>query len=197
MEKYFKQNNQRLSDITDDEWIEAIYLCRSAVRNRVKGRTKYGAHSELALGGKADEIYTEQAIDAILEGRWEFKAKFSLKDQLIRIAGSIISTNVDKQKNIRDKPLEIGYIDEDSNIVDDFYNEELEFSELELREKEKLEKQFLIIEGFANTDEDYREYFECVCEQLKPYEIAELMNRDIESIYRLTENFKKKAKKEI
>lgn len=197
MPKYFKQNNERIKDIASEEWIEAIHKCRSAVKNRIKGRTKYGAHSELTLGGKAEEVYTGKAIDLLLEGRWEFKKEFSLTDQLIRIVGSLISTNVEKQDNIRDKPLELSYIGENSNIVDEFYNEELQFEELEVEEKKKLEKQFSIIENFAKTDSEYFEFFECVCEQLRPYEIAELMGKDVKSIYRLTETFKKKARKEI
>lgn len=197
MGKYSDKNNQKLKSISDEEWVLAIHKCREVTKFRIRGRTKFGAHTEFALGEKAEEYYTNIAILAILEGTWEFKDKFTLEEQLIRIALKKKSDNEQKQKNKRNIPLKEVYLDEDSSLLDLFYIEELEFDELELEEKANMERQFLIIEEIAQSKAEYSEYFECVCEQLKPKEIAIIMNMDIKEVYRLTENFKNYVRNEI
>ncbi len=197
MGKYYKKNNQRLADISDKEWISAIDKCRTSVQMRIRGRTKFGVHSEINLGEKAIEKYTGEAILAILEGDWEFKNKFSLSEQLIRIANSKISTIVEKKGNKRDKPTSYIYLNEDQSLVDTFYMEKLEFDELNLEEKKRMEDQFLIMEEVAAKDPDFKEYFECVSEGLKSSEIVIIMEKDVEWIYKLTESFKNELRKEI
>jgi hypothetical protein len=58
MDKYYKKNSQRLTDISDEEWISAIQKCRTSVQIRIRGRTKFGVHSDLNLGERAIEKYT-------------------------------------------------------------------------------------------------------------------------------------------
>lgn len=197
MGKYYNKNNQRLADISDEEWVSAIDKCRASVQMRIRGRTKFGLHSEINLGEKAIEKYSGEAILAILEGDWEFKKEFSLSEQLIRIANSKISTIVEKAGNKRDKPTSYCYLNEDQNLVDTFYTEKLELDELDLEEKKKMEEQFKIMEEVAVKDPDFKEFFECVSEGLKSSEIAIIMGKDVGWIYKLTESFKNKLRKEI
>ena len=197
MGKHYKKNNQRLTDISDEEWISAIDKCRESVQMRIRGRTKFGVHSEINLGENAIEKYTGEAILAILEGDWEFKSKFSLSEQLIRIANSKISTIVEKTENKNNKPTSYSYLNDHQNLVDTFYLEKLEIDDLNLEEKKKMEEQFLIIESVAEKKPDFKEYFECVSEGLKPGEIAIIMEKDVKWIYKLTESFKNELRKEL
>jgi hypothetical protein len=132
-----------------------------------------------------------------LKGNGSSREEFSLDEQLIRIANSKISTNVEKAGNKREKPTSYSYLNEDQNIVDTFYSEKLELDKLNLKEKKKMEEQFLIIEEVAEKNPDFKEYFECVSEGLKSSEIAIIMEKEVRYIYRLTESFKNEIRKEI
>lgn len=197
MGKYYTKNNQRLKDISDEEWKSAIVKCRASVKMRIKGRTKFGVHSGINLGEKAVEKYTGESILAVLEGEWEFKEKFSLTEQLIRIAQSKISSAVEKAGNKRNKPESYIYLNENQDLIDIFYKDELKFDELDLEEKARMEKQFLIMEEVAETNPDFKEYFECVGEGLKSSEIAIILDKDVNWVYKLTESFKNEVRKEI
>lgn len=197
MGQYYKKNHQRLKSISDEEWISAIRKCKNSVGMRISGRTKFGVHAEVNLGENAIEKYSGESVLAILKGEWEFKDTFTLSEQLIRIAHSKISSMVEKAENIKNKPTSYCYIDENQNIIDTFCNDKIELDELERDEKKRLEKQFLIIEEVAEKDKHYKEYFECVCEGLKSSEIAVIMEKDVEWVYKLTESFKSEVRKEI
>ena len=79
-----KQEKQilRIQRISGAEWNEAIKKLGVYILRTIRGKTKYGAHSESALGMSA----------------WEWKEDMSLSDQLTRIVWSKISAQVEKYK---------------------------------------------------------------------------------------------------
>ena len=95
-----KQEKQllRIQRISDAEWREAIKKLGVYILRTIRGKTKYGAHSELVLGMSALDYYTGEAIEALLSGEWEWKEEMMLYDQLTRIAWSKISAQVEKYK---------------------------------------------------------------------------------------------------
>lgn len=95
-----KQEKQllRIQRISDAEWNEAIKKLGVYIMRTIRGKTKYGAHSESVLGMNALDYYTGEVIEALLSGEWEWKEDISLSDQLTRIAWSKISAQVDKYK---------------------------------------------------------------------------------------------------
>ena len=95
-----KQEKQllRIQRISDAEWSEAIKKLGVYILYKIRGKTKYGAHSESVLGMSALDYYTGEAIEALLSAEWEWKEDMSLSDQLTRIAWSKISAQVDNYK---------------------------------------------------------------------------------------------------
>lgn len=88
----------RIQRISNAEWSEAIKKLGVYILCKIRGKTKYGAHSESVLGMSALDYYTGEAIEALLSAEWEWKEDMSLSDQLTRIAWSKISAQVDNYK---------------------------------------------------------------------------------------------------
>src|ERR1700761_2686466 len=97
---YFDQNHDRLDSLRDAEreWAIALDKCRADVQHRIQRRTLFGAHTEHRLGEEGVQYYVAAAYTAILAGEWEWKADHTLSEQMIMIAQSIISKEVEKVK---------------------------------------------------------------------------------------------------
>ena len=97
---------ERLHTIKDKEWLEISDKLTVFVRFKLKGKTIFGAHSEQNLGVEPVEYYVDEAIGKLfgLEWEWQFE-KYSLIDQLKRIAGSMISTNVENFRKKKEKVI--------------------------------------------------------------------------------------------
>lgn len=94
-----KEILQHLNSITDSEWLDVVDKLTTYVHYKLKGRTLFGAHSEQNLGGNAIDYYVNEAIGKLfsLEWKWQFE-KYSLLEQLQRVIGSMISSNIEKFK---------------------------------------------------------------------------------------------------
>lgn len=82
--------------VSHKDWCEALDELTTYLKKRLKGRTKWGAHSERVLETPALDYYTEEAVAKILEGRWKWQDRYTLGEQLIEIAGSLITKNAEK-----------------------------------------------------------------------------------------------------
>lgn len=94
MPKY--DNSERLSTVSDQDWREALDELTAYLKWRLKGRTKWGAHSEKVLETPALDYYTEEAVAKILEGFWKWQDRYSLAEQLIQIAGNLEGEGIHK-----------------------------------------------------------------------------------------------------
>ncbi len=101
-----KEILERLHDVPDKEWLYVIDKLTMFVRFRLKRKTLFGAHSEQNIGIEPIDYYVDESIAKLfsLEWEWQFE-KYSLIDQLKRIVGSMISTNVESFRNRKEKVL--------------------------------------------------------------------------------------------
>src|SRR5690606_25577307 len=109
---HYESNSSKIASLTDDDWRVAIKRCDEHVKLRLRQRTLYGAHSPARLGGDPVAYYVGIAIDKVLIGDWEWKDKFTISEQLIRIADSHISTEVEKSTGKNDARAKICYTDD-------------------------------------------------------------------------------------
>lgn len=95
-----KEIEEQLRNMTNAEWETLLNNLQQFVEMKLRGRTKYGAHSVYFLGEEACEYYIMISISKVLtmERKWDFKI-FTLEDQLKRIIGSLMSKNVERFKN--------------------------------------------------------------------------------------------------
>jgi dihydroxyacetone kinase-like predicted kinase len=94
-----KEILQHLNAISDNDWLDVVDKLTTYVHFKLKGRTLFGAHTEQNLGVNPVDYYVDEAIGKLfsLEWKWQFD-KYSLLEQLQRVVGSMISTNVEKFK---------------------------------------------------------------------------------------------------
>ncbi len=117
---------KRLHSIPDKEWVNIVDSLTKYVYFKINGKTLFGAHSEQNLGVAPIEYYVDEAIAKLfsLEWKWQFE-KFTLLEQLQRIVGSMVSTNVEKfrAKKIMETPFEgtelVNLAREENNTNDD------------------------------------------------------------------------------
>lgn len=106
---------KRINAVSDEEWRHVIDDLTTFVSFKLNGKTLYGAHTESNLGLGPVEYYVEESIFKLLNLDWEWKfEEYSLLEQLRRIAGSLISANVEKFRN---KKLNITYHEEEKLSV--------------------------------------------------------------------------------
>jgi len=115
---------QKLNAVSEKEWKEIIDKLTIFVLFKLKRRTIFGAHSEQNLGVNPIDYYIDESISKLfgLDWKWQFE-KYSLLDQLKRIIGSLISTNVEryKTKKFHENPTESNKI---PAIIEDNDDEE-------------------------------------------------------------------------
>ena len=100
----------KLQKIPDDEVKEAIKQLTHYVKARLRyrslsDRTKSGAHGQKNLGMDAIDFYVGESIKRLYDPTgWDWKfEKFTLAEQLMRIANKLISSKVDEYKNKKEK----------------------------------------------------------------------------------------------
>lgn len=91
-------NKERLKEAGPRVWDEAVKELRPYIRWRLKGKTRYGAHSEKALLVPAEQYYEVEAVIALLEGRWKWQERYTLAEQLKEIAGNLMTKQVERYK---------------------------------------------------------------------------------------------------
>jgi len=101
-----KEKLKRLHAVPDKEWVDVVDKLTTFVHFKLKGRTIFGAHSEKFLCVEPVEYYVDGAISKLfgLEWEWQYE-KYTLLEQLQRIVGSMISTNVESYKKKKEKEL--------------------------------------------------------------------------------------------
>lgn len=85
-----------METVSHKDWCEALDELTTYLKKRLKGRTKWGAHSERVLETPALDYYTEEAVAKLIEGYWKWQDCYTLGEQLIEIAGSLITKNAEK-----------------------------------------------------------------------------------------------------
>lgn len=204
--KFYEQNSRKLDEVTEIEWKIAIKKCENHLFFKLMNKTKFGAHTIENLEIPAKDYYLEYAYSSIIDGAWEWKDKFDLTEQLLRIIDSRISTVVESYRNAKKKdekrdeegkyPLKT--IIRSQDIEKTFYSisSEDEIDETELVE---LEKDYKKIETFINEsrDDDIKIFWDHVKEGYKRAEIAELMEMTPKQLDKVKEKFLRQTKKEI
>ena len=131
MPKY--DNSERLSTVSDQDWRKALDELTAYLRWRLKGRTKWGAHSERVLEIPALDYYTEEAAAKLIEGNWKWQDRYTLGEQLTQIAGNLITKQAERWK--REHPA-APQSEELRVKSEEFFPRKPEF--IELREPERL-----------------------------------------------------------
>lgn len=183
--KHYQLNQQKLEAVSEKEWMASLAKCRSHLRFKLKQKTLYGAHSEKNLGGDPYDYYISFAYDAILSGRWEWKSKFSLTEQMIRIMNSRITEEVEKVKREKSAALEVKYVD----IVDELYNVGVPAYDPSQEEAEKWETQIQKVEASIAEDDVLKFFWDCIKEGHKRVETAALMDLKPRQLDKVRERF--------
>lgn len=127
-----EKQKRRLLAISEKEWTEVVKKLTCYVHNKLFGKTLYGAHSEKELGVNAVDYYVTESLSKLYNCDWEWKQEYNLTEQLIRIAGSMISANVEKYKTRAESNKNIDFVSIESdellsklnNLDDEEYSEE-------------------------------------------------------------------------
>lgn len=190
-EKYYIKNQKKLDTLQDyeHEWAVALDKCREHIRIRLKRRTTFGAHTGSRLGEDPYTYYIAYAYDAILSGRWEWKDGRTLSEQMILIADSTISTEVEKSKNPGEKKV----------VYDDL--ETMFYEQDELPEDEDMLREIMINKQLSNIeeaiqgDEKLGYFWDCVKEGMKAREIAAHLEITLKQQGKLRDRFMNKIRK--
>lgn len=188
--EHFKKNQQKLEDVTDLQWATAIEKCRVQIDSRIKYRTERGAHSEARLGMDPYDYYLSYAYDAILLGNWEWKDEYTLSQQMIRIADSTMSTEVEKVKTKRAKERKVVSMDGD----DMFFVDDPDAGQPDMVREILFNKKISVIEELIKGNEEMENFWECVKDGMKTTHIADYMEKTPRQIYKIQERFVRKIK---
>ena len=191
---HFEPNQKRLAALEDrdQQWTAALVKCREHIRLRLKKRTTFGAHTAGRLGEDPVNYYVSYAYDAILSGDWEWKDEHTLSEQMIRIADSTISTEVEKMGTKKAATEKVKIVSTDTDEL--CYEQDPIEGEMDTVREIVINKQIAVIEEAIAGDEDLEFFWECVKEGKKPREIATLMEKTAKQLSKLREKFIKKIK---
>ena len=167
--QYYEANQKRTASLVEADWRVALGKCKEHIRWKLKQRTLSGAHSAAVLGGDPVGHYLGLSYEKILTGEWEWKAEFSLTEQMIRIINSHISTEVEKAKSEKGKSFKTVYPDLDEEFYDRAENPASE------EEAAEYEKQLQSLEKAVAGDGQLEFLVEALREGKKRAEIAELL----------------------
>jgi hypothetical protein len=188
--KHLESNSKKLASVTDDQWIKALKKCRKHIVTRLWKKTLFGAHTEDRLGMDPVEYYVSFAYDAIISGNWEWKDRYSLGQQMVRIAENRLGKEVDKYKAEHDGRFSMA----GSDIDEFFYLEDPPPGEPTLVQEAVFGKQIAIIEEALKGDENLEMFWECVKEGMKRDDIATFMEKQPKQIDKLREKLINKIK---
>ena len=186
--EYYSFNDKKLSQLKESDWKIALKKCKTHVQLKTKQRTLYGAHNGSNLGSNAVDYYVTVAYDKIITGQWEWKDDYSLSEQLIRIANSCISTEVEKTKTKKSESFKIIYTD----IENEIYN--LADHEIDLTDEEVYAEQVKIIETATKGDDQLEMFWECIKDGYKRLDIAKLLDIAPRQLDKVREKFLRKIK---
>jgi hypothetical protein len=194
--KHFEWNQRKLDALEnpDAAWAAALEKCRREICIHISRKTHFGAHTAARLGLDAMDYYIGYVIDAVLEGTWQWKDEYTLSQQLCRIAGSVISTEVEKFKTERKnrEPIvtAVSYDDLDTLL----YQQEALAPGFNDMDQLILDQKIQDIETVIKGDADCVLFWECIKEGMKPAEIAVFMEKTQKQVYKLRDRFITKIK---
>lgn len=176
---------QKLQEISDLEVEEAIKQLTLHVQARLRfkslrDRTKTGAHGEKNLGINAIVYYVEESIIALYDAnRWDWKfEKFTLAQQLMRIANKLISDKVEDYKKKKDNSP----VFDERDTSDIFDLEDVTGENIE--GYEDIYSKLIELAHEISKDDDNLHYFTMrYFEKAEFSTIAEEMNLTIQQIY--------------
>lgn len=181
---HYEKNSAKFNQLGDNDLRIALKKCKDHIKIKLRQKTLYGAHSEKNLGSNPIEHYLSLVSEKLLTGQWEWKDQYSLSEQMIRIANSWISTEVEKSKSEKASSFKIEYKD----LENEFYNlgdKEFDTAGFENTVSEKLKR----IESAINGDDVLEFFWEAVKEGKKRVEIAELLELEPRQLDKLRERF--------
>ena len=106
---------QKLAALSPRDWKDAVNETVRCITKRLRasrvtldngtqelvgGLTDYGPHSEHHLGENALQYYVSNAIKKLYEGDWEWQERFSLGEQLSRVALRLIQNENEKYREV-------------------------------------------------------------------------------------------------
>lgn len=186
--KYFEANQDRLQRVTEAEWAVALNKCKKYIKNRLGKWSTFGAHSVKRLGEEAEDYYSSYAYTAIIFGDWEWKQRHSLGQQMILIAYSTMSTEVDKTRT----GIEPKFVSDDPDLL--FYECDPLPDDLEFTKEILIAKQIEVVEEAIRGDTELELFWDCVKEGMKRSEIAAFMEIPDRRHDKLRERLVKKVK---
>ncbi|MBL7472226.1 hypothetical protein [Robertkochia sediminum] len=173
-----RQIQIELDKISQHQWEEICTRCKSFLRKKLFNKTNFGAHSERDLGLPAIDYYFEEAVSKIFTFEWEWQfEKYSIVEQIIRIAGSMISKNVEKYR----RKMEKGYFETEysDNMAYDLFDEVYD---------ESIDKLLECIERIVKEGDAFMQmHWESIKEGLKSKQIAEIIEKPVNYVYRQNE----------
>lgn len=167
---YYKQNQKRIVSINETDWKVALIKCKDHIKWKLRQKTLSGAHSSSRLGVDPVNHYLGISYEKILSGDWEWKEEYSLSEQMIRIADSYISTEVEKEKSKKGKSFQLMYRDIDKEFYD--LVDPPTSSEEEVLHISRLQQ----VEHAIQGDYQLELFMEAVKEGMKRSEIAVLLD---------------------
>mgnify|MGYP000645308201 CR=1 FL=1 len=181
----------KLEQVEEEEWLVVLEKARKHIEIRIKGRTKYGAHSEENLGMDAIDCYVGETIKRLYEGirDWKFETR-SLEVEFIRIIDSIISEEVRKIKDKPEDATKIISVDPDSFLIEDVEQSEENVEKL-------YEEQVTTIFDAISGDEVLEEIFLLIHDGKTYDEIAKKLDIPKSKIYRAVDKIKRKVKSNL
>ena len=113
-----KRQRQRLAETSNQEWAKANKALAQRLLKRLGGRlekgehgetilvgghTKYGAHSEKALGSNALHYYQTVFFEKLADGDWEWPEDRSLSEQMEMMVDSVVRHGSEKEDRRKKK----------------------------------------------------------------------------------------------
>jgi hypothetical protein len=176
---------KKLQGLSDDEVEEALRQLTHHVKARLRfgskaDRTKSGAHGEKNLGMEAIDYYVGESVRRLYEPTgWDWKyEKFTLAQQLMRIANKLISDKVADYKAKKD-----GLPIFDERDATDIYDLRT-IAANDARGNEEIYSKLIQIAHDVSKDDDDLQYFVIrYFENASFNAIASEMNVEIEKVY--------------
>ena len=199
MPKY--DNRERLEGVSEMEWQEALDELTAYLKWRLRGRTKWGAHSEKVLEIPALDYYTEEAAAKLIEGHWRWQERYTLGQQLVEIASNLITKQT--QKYLREHP----FLTEDGRCkrADVIPERKPEFIELREPERlpdvmdddgaEELDETYEMVMRLVSDDEELTVYVEAIRACGHFDELPEYLGMARKKVYRLQEKLMRRVRR--
>ena len=208
MPKY--DNSKRLSTVSDQDWCEALDELTTYLKWSLKGRTKWGAHSEKVLETPALDYYQEEAAAKILEGHWKWQDRFTLAQQLIEIASNLITKQAEKYARehpwVKDNDGHTDSTDSTDHSIGGYrktnifvHLDDLDIEDypevIDVDEEEEKDETYEMVMRLVSDDKELTVYVKAIRECGHFDEIPEYMGVSVKRVYRLQEKLMRRVRK--